>query len=122
MKQHHIALIASERDRTVAFYGVLGFHVTVEHIRPEKKDAMILMTDGDTVLEIFVKPDAPKRPSFPEARGLRHIAFRTENLDETVTQLVRNGYAPEPIRRDTFTGERMTFVPDPDGLPVELHE
>lgn len=122
MKQHHVALIASERDRTVAFYGVLGFHVTAEHVRQDKNDVLIMMTDGETVLEIFVKSDAPERPSFPEARGLRHIAFRTENLDETVAKLIENGYAPEPIRRDTFTGERMTFVPDPDGLPVELHE
>ena len=122
MKQHHVALIACERERTVAFYGVLGFHITVEHIRRDKNDVLILMTDGDTVLEIFVKHDAPERPSFPEARGLRHIAFRPDDLDATVAKLIENGYAPEPIRRDTFTGERMTFVPDPDGLPVELHE
>ena len=28
----------------------------------------------------------------------------------------------EPIRVDGYTGKRMTFFHDPDGLPLELHE
>ncbi|MDU1057997.1 MAG: VOC family protein, partial [Streptococcus salivarius] len=28
----------------------------------------------------------------------------------------------QPIRKDSFTGEKMTFFDDPDGLPLELHE
>lgn len=122
MKQHHVAIIASDRERTLAFYEVLGFAVSEEHVRPERDDRMIFMTDGDTTLEIFIKKDAPKRPSFPEAYGLRHIAFRPKNLDALIEKLALAGYQPEPIRRDAFTGERMTFVADPDGLPIELHE
>ena len=122
MKQHHVAVIAAERDRTVRFYETLGFSVTAEHDRPDKRDRLLLMTDGETVLEVFVKPDAPKRLSYPEACGLRHIAFRPEDLDSLFLRLEKSGYAPEPIRTDPFTGERMTFVNDPDGLPIEFHE
>ena len=32
------------------------------------------------------------------------------------------GISCEPVRRDTFTGEKLTFFRDPDGLPIELHE
>ena len=28
----------------------------------------------------------------------------------------------EPIRVDDYTGKKMTFFHDPDGLPLELHE
>ena len=28
----------------------------------------------------------------------------------------------EPIRVDGYTGKKMTFFHDPDGLPLELHE
>ncbi|MDU4410725.1 MAG: VOC family protein, partial [Streptococcus sp.] len=28
----------------------------------------------------------------------------------------------QPIRKDSFTGEKMTFFADPDGFPLELHE
>ena len=122
MKQHHVAIIAAERDRTAAFYETLGFHIVTETDRPQKHDRMLWMTDGDTTLEIFIKPDAPERPTQPEAFGLRHLAFRPDDLDRLVAQLMQNGYEPEPIRRDSMTGERMTFVKDPDGLPIELHE
>lgn len=122
MKLHHIALIASDREKTSAFYGALGFYVTADHVRPEKNDEMLLMTDGTVVLEVFVKRDAPKRPNYPEAYGLRHLALCPEDLDETVAKLREFGYVPEPIRKDSVTGKRLTFVADPDGLPIELHE
>ena len=32
------------------------------------------------------------------------------------------GIETEPIREDTFTGKKMTFFHDPDGLPLEIHE
>ncbi|HFD8586802.1 TPA: VOC family protein, partial [Streptococcus pyogenes] len=32
------------------------------------------------------------------------------------------GILVEPIRHDDYTGEKMTFFFDPDGLPLELHE
>ena len=119
---HHIALICSERDRTVAFYEALGFHVTEEHVRPEKDDILILMSDGGMILELFIKQGCPARPSYPEAYGLRHLALKVHSAAQTAEKMQALGYNTEPLRKDTFTGETMTFVFDPDGLPVELHE
>ena len=65
---------------------------------------------------------SPPRPSYPEACGLRHLAFRVENIDETVQELHARGIETEPIRTDPFTQRRMTFFHDPDDLPLELHE
>ena len=45
-----------------------------------------------------------------------------EQIEETVEELQELGIETEPIRIDTFTGEKMTFFFDPDGLPLELHE
>ena len=39
-----------------------------------------------------------------------------------VVELERKGIEYEPIRHDTFTGEKMTIFHDPDGLPIEIHE
>ena len=36
--------------------------------------------------------------------------------------LAEVGIECEPIRVDDFTGKKMTFFHDPDGLPLELHE
>lgn len=122
MKLHHIALIASERDRTVAFYEALGFSIVSEHVRPDRGDTILMMERDGIVLEIFVKENCPARPSYPEAYGLRHLALQVEDVEAFAAKLAALGYRPEPIRRDSFTGEKMTFVPDPDGLPIELHE
>ena len=64
----------------------------------------------------------PKRVSRPEACGLRHLAFCVESVEQTVKELAEVGIECEPIRVDDFTGKKMTFFHDPDGLPLELHE
>ena len=97
---HHIAILASNRAETLAFYEALGF----------------------VVLELFISAGNPPRASFPEAYGLRHVAFRVEDASAARETLIRKGYAPQELRHDTFTGDAMFFVMDPDGLPIEIHE
>ena len=60
--------------------------------------------------------------SCPEACGLRHLAFCVESVEQTVKELAAVGIECEPIRVDDYTGKKMTFFHDPDGLPLELHE
>ncbi|MEO7098862.1 MAG: VOC family protein [Luteolibacter sp.] len=71
-------------------------------------------------IELFSFPDPPERPSYPEACGLRHLAFSVADLDHDVAELIRKGISIEPIRRDELTGKRFAFFADPDGLPIEL--
>jgi len=73
-------------------------------------------------LEIFGLQNPPKRLSYPEACGLRHLAFRVESVGETVKEMEALGIPCEPIRTDTYTGKKMTFFHDSDGLPIEIHE
>ena len=77
---------------------------------------------GDTVLELFIKPDAPARVTNPEAMGLRHLAFHVEDIEPAVAWLNAMGIETEPVREDPYNGGRFTFFKDPDGLPLELHE
>jgi glyoxylase I family protein len=79
------------------------------------------LPDG-TQVELFSFPDPPKRPSYPEACGLRHLAFAVADLDAAVAHLQCHGVAVEPVRVDEYTGRRFTFFADPDGLPLELYE
>ena len=43
-------------------------------------------------------------------------------MEETVKELNEKGIITEPIRIDDYTGKKMTFFFDPDGLPLEIHE
>ena len=121
---HHIAIIVSDYKVSRDFYvNKLGFSVIRENYRPEKNDWKLdLRLNATTELEIFAPENPPKRPSYPEACGLRHLAFHTDEIEKTVEELEALGIPCEPILTDTFTGRKMTFFADPDGLPLELHE
>ena len=120
---HHVAIIVSNYEKSRDFYvNKLGFAIIRENYRPERKDYKLDLKLGEVELEIFGIADAPKRPNYPEACGLRHLAFKVENIEQTINELHKKGIETEPIREDTFTGKKMTFFFDPDGLPLELHE
>lgn len=122
-KVHHVAIIGSDYETSRHFYvDVLGFEVLREVYREERGDWMLNLKLDDLEIELFIMKDHPKRPSYPEAYGLRHLAFRVESVEDTVRELNAKGIQTEPIRTDTYTGEKMTFFSDPDGLPLELHE
>jgi len=122
-KQHHIAIICSDYAKAKEFYiDKLGFELFREVYRPEFDDYLRMMRMGDTVLELFIKPDAPQRPTNPEAMGMRHLAFHVEDIEQAVAWLTEKGIETEPIREDKCNGGRYTFFKDPDGLPLELHE
>ena len=121
---HHIAIIVSDIEKARKFYvDRLGFEVVRENYRKERNDWKLdLRVDEHTELEIFAEKNPPKRVNRPEACGLRHLAFRVESVEETVKELTEMGIECEPIRADSYTGEKMTFFFDPDDLPLEIHE
>ena len=121
---HHIAIIASDYDKTIDFYvNKLGFNIIRENYRLERKDWKLdLRVNEFTELEIFVESNPPKRVNRPEACGLRHLAFYVDSVEQTVSELEKVGINCEPIRFDDYTGKKMTFFHDPDGLPLEIHE
>lgn len=125
---HHIAIICSDKDKALSFYhDKLGFPIIRESYRPERSDWKLDLSlngsivSADCELELFIVPSAPSRLSYPEARGLRHLAFRVADVTATLAELERVGIPCEPIRIDAYTGEKMTFFHDPDGLPIEIH-
>ncbi len=119
---HHIAIICSDRSASLRFYGALGFTVTEVCARPERGDEIIFMSGHGISLELFAVSNRPERPTSPEAYGLRHIALVVDDVAAACGELCAVGYQPEAIRSDSRTGELMTFVKDPDGLPIELRE
>ena len=121
---HHIAIIASDYEKSRAFYvETLGFPIVSEHRRPERNDVILnLRVDEHTQIELFGMPCPPPRVTSPEACGLRHLAFHVEDIDAAVRELAEKGVVCEPIRTDPYTGNRMTFFRDPDNLPLELQE
>jgi glyoxylase I family protein len=121
---HHAAIICSDYRRSKHFYcEVLGLRVVSEVFRAERNSYKLdlALPDG-TQLELFSFPNPPPRPSYPEACGLRHLAFEVPDLTASIASLNGQGVLTEPVRVDEYTGLRFTFFADPDGLPLELYE
>ena len=120
---HHVAIIASDYEVSKDFYvNKLGLPLIREVYRQDRKDYILTLLVGDVEVELFIEKDPPRRVTNPEARGLRHLAFHVEDIEEAVKDLNALGIPTEPIRVDPYTGTRMTFFRDPDQLPLELHE
>lgn len=123
-KVHHIAILCSDYEKSKTFYTeILGLTIIREIYRKERRSYKLdLALNGTYIVELFSFPSPPKRPSKPEAVGLRHLAFEVINLDETIAFLNIKNIDSEPIRIDETTEKRFTFIADPDELPIEFYE
>ncbi|HUZ46761.1 MAG TPA: VOC family protein [Terriglobia bacterium] len=121
---HHVAIICSDYERSKHFYvHTLGLKIVQETHRRERNSWKLdLMVGTEYQIELFSFPNPPKRPTRPEACGLRHLAFEVDNVEETAEELARKGIRVEPIRVDETTGKKFTFFQDPDRLPIEIYE
>ena len=120
---HHVAIIVSDYEKSRKFYvEQLELPIIRENYREDRDDYKLDLQVGDTELEIFGVKNPPQRVTNPEACGLRHLAFKVEDIEAAVKWLNDKGIETEPIRMDPYTQKRMTFFRDPDDLPLELHE
>ena len=122
---HHIAIIGTNYNKTKEFYvDKLEFEVISEYYRPEKNDIILNVRQGNLVLEIFIKQDAPLRPKMPnpEHSGLRHLAFKVDDVKAVLKEFDKLDIPHEELRYDDFDNKKMAFFFDPDGLPLEIHE
>lgn len=121
---HHIAIIVSNYEQSKKFYSeVLGFQIVNETFRAERDSYKLdLQINEHAQIELFSFPNPPHRPSYPEAAGLRHIAFGVLLVEKIQDELISKGILLEDIRIDEITGKKFFFFADPDGLPIEIYE
>jgi glyoxylase I family protein len=121
---HHIAILTDDYERSKTFYTeVLGFKILAETYREERKSYKLDLTiNGQYQIELFSFPDFKERASFPEQKGLRHLAFAVENIEASVDELVSKGVDVQGIRVDELTNKKFCFFYDPNGQPLELYE
>ena len=81
-----------------------------------------LYLDDRYLIELFSFPDPPKRVQYPEATGLRHLAFAVDSVENTFQYFKGLQVEYEEVRIDEHTGKRFFFIQDPDALPIEFYE
>jgi glyoxylase I family protein len=123
-KIHHIAIICSNYEVSKDFYvRILGLTHLQEVYREDRDSYKLdLEVNGHYQIELFSFPNPPARGNYPEAAGLRHLAFEVDVIEEAVRHLTTMQVEVEEIRIDPWTQKKFTFFADPDGLPIELYE
>ncbi len=121
---HHIAILTDNYEVSKDFYTrVLGFTILQETYRAERESYKLdLAIDGVYQVELFSFPEFRERASFPEAKGLRHLAFAVDDIEKDVAELVEKGVEVQGIRVDELTGKKFCFFYDPNGQPLELYQ
>lgn len=108
---HHVALNVPDVDVGVRFYvDVLGGRLRTD--RPDLGIAGAWIDLGPQQIHLVEAP-------VPRNLG-QHVAVRVEDLDAAVAELRFRGIEvgdPSPVGNG-----RQTFVVDPAGNPIELHE
>lgn len=121
---HHVAILTDNYAVSKQFYTeVLGFEVMAEVYREERQSYKLdLSINGRYQIELFSFPDYKERASFPEAKGLRHLAFAVEDVEAAYEFLRSKKVDVQAVRVDEFTGKKFLFFYDPNGQPLELYE
>ena len=121
---HHVAILTGKYEESKKFYTeILGFTITQEVYRKERDSYKLdLAINGIYSIELFSFPDYKERASFPEAKGLRHLAFAVDDVNEWIQYLRSKKVDVQDIRTDEITKKKFTFFYDPNGQPLELYE
>lgn len=124
---HHIALRASDLDRSIDFYTkALGFHVMARWGEDAQQIAMLDTGDG-TVLEIFHGGRISGKVDETQAGAMFHLAFTVDDVDQAFTCAIQNGavekIAPRNVQLPAVPQPlslRNAFVFGPDGEILEF--
>ena len=117
----HTCYRIGDIDRSVAFYGALGFEELARMpIRDEAINVFMGLPGDGARLELTHNFGVT---SYDLGAGYNHIAVTVGDLDAKLAALAEHGIQPEkPPYSVREGGSRICFVRDPDGYRVELIE
>jgi catechol 2,3-dioxygenase-like lactoylglutathione lyase family enzyme len=135
----HIGLVVEDLDETVRFLSLLGLNcgepgtfggewidriIGLENVTVEV--VMVRAPDGTDVLEVvrFQSPSASAQEPAPAANrpGLRHIAFKVDDVRGVVERVRAAGWETIGELVDYENTFLLCYVRGPEGLIVELAE
>lgn len=121
----HIGIRVHDVEKSIAFYGLLGFVKTFGPSGPEN----VIILEHPSGVELNLIPNAPKATDtnvlmdIPEKHaGITHIALLCPDILEAKRSLEAIGITPSggPVRFGT--NAQGLFVRDPDRNVIELHQ
>jgi glyoxylase I family protein len=122
---HHVALSVRNRQRSVAFYERFGFRQTLLWEADDGSLSIAHLTLDGTALELFTYRDPRDDPEQRrdvgnnlDELGPKHLAVVTDDLDRAHREFADVERCTDIV--EGRTGLRYFFVPDPDGIWMEV--
>ena len=119
---HHIALMATDFEKSLAFYKALGFREIVRWGDEIKTIAMLDIGDGSRI-ELFSNGG----DAYPACGKWAHFAVRVDDVEEAFNIAVKAGGVPKiypkvvPLNSTPYkTSINIAFVYGPSGEELEF--
>ncbi len=122
---HHICIETDDYKESLAFYTkAMGFHILEEKRDFHGRDFNTWIRNGSVIIELQTPKIAGKELPSLGNRGIRHVCFKVEDLDEAIDRLETQGF------KDFLDGKKKYRVFDsflcklkaPEGTVIELRE
>lgn len=120
IKWDHIHLRSSDPDAAAAFYEL---HFGAAHRgRVANGDQLRVTVDLSGVLLFIDRAAEDATTSAPPVKGIDHLAFTVQNLEEALAQLRRSNVEIISGPAEIKPGVKIAFVRAPDQVRIELLE
>jgi len=117
----HVLIVVQDLERSIEFYGLLGFSHVQTIQRPD--DRVAVMRLGEAKIELMHQRkglETHRQPRRITDIGFRHLGFRVEDVATAYERLKnRIRFDSPPIPIAGRPGRLTVFFKDPDG--TELH-
>ena len=120
----HVALRVNDLDRSLDFYGRLGFPEFLRLTNDDGSPWICYLRITDSVyLELFPGGDGARLPNDGRA-GVNHLCLTTPDIEACEAHLRSTGVPLEAPRNPNrgLDGNRGMWVVDPDGNRIEIME
>jgi glyoxylase I family protein len=123
----HVAISAKDPLATERFY-TKYFGFKRARVIEAGGDQIVFIKSGDMYLEIFraagSAPGTPAGGDGPHYPGVRHIAFKVDNIDAKLAEMGADATTTlGPLDFDAvIPGWRTVWIADPDGTIVEISQ
>lgn len=120
-KMLHTCIRVMDLEKSMKFYTeALGLIEIGRRDFPEHEFTLVFLTDEDRNYEIELTYNYNPEKPYTIGDGFSHLAFSTENLEETRKRHKEMGYKVSELMGLPGNPPGYYFVTDPDGFEVEI--
>jgi len=125
LKLNHTSFYVSDLDKSIEFFGHLGFSEVRRVDVPHLGTVLCFLADesGNGIIEFMHIAGRKEEPGcVPQAFGYAHLGLETDDIAAEESRLKELGVSyREPIK-EVPGGPKVAFIDGPDGIVVEVVE